>query len=102
MESANLIELAVAFYKDKVHKELLEKFRNESILLLQADADARRTIARENVKAMGRLKIELDKFRFIYNRLSNTCGSICAIDDYIRDVELKVKKLSYQKNNNCI
>ena len=63
MESVNLIELAVAFYKDKVQQELLEKFRVESRLLLQADAEARRTMARENIKVMAQLKIELEKFK---------------------------------------
>lgn len=98
MESANLIEIAVAYYKDKVQQELLEKFRVESRLLLQADADARRTIARENILAMAQLRIELDKFKFIYNRLSETCGTIDAIDEYLKEIEAKVKKLSYQKN----
>ena len=57
MESANFIELAVAFYKDKVQQELLEKFRVESHLLQQADAEARRSRARENILAMARLKM---------------------------------------------
>ena len=74
MESANFIELAIAYYKDKVQQELLEKFRVESRLLLQADAEARRTIARENIMAMARLRIELEKFKYIYSRLSGTCG----------------------------
>lgn len=99
MESANFIELAVALYKDKVQQELLEKFRVESRLLLQADAEARRTKARENILAIARLRIELDKFKFIYNRLSGICGSIDSIDDYLREIESKVKRLSYQKNN---
>lgn len=99
MESANFIELAIAYYKDKVQKELLEKFRVESRLLLQADAEARRTVARENVLAMARLKIELNKFKYIYNKLSGTCGTIQSIDNYLREIEIKVKKLSYQKNN---
>ena len=73
MESANFIELAIAYYKDKVQQELLEKFRVESRLLLQADAEARRTIARENIMAMARLRIELEKFKYIYSRLSGTC-----------------------------
>ena len=63
MESANFIELAIAYYKDKVQQELLEKFRVESRLLLQADAEARRTIARENIMAMALLRIELKKFK---------------------------------------
>lgn len=99
MESANFLELAIAYYKDKVQQELLEKFRVESRLLLQADADARRTKARENILAMARLRTELEKFKFIYNRLSGTCGSIEAVDQYLRKIETKVKKLSYNKNN---
>lgn|SRR5574344_1040040 len=95
----NIFELAIAYYKDKVQQELLEKFRVESRLLLQADAEARRTVARENILAMSKLKIELEKFRYCYNRITNSCGSIEAVDGYIRDIELKIKKLSYIKNN---
>ena len=98
MESANLFELAVAYYKDKVQHEQLEKFRIESNLLLQADADARRATVREDIMAMARLRNELGKFKFIYNRLSSTCGSIEAIDEYLKELESKVKKLSYRKN----
>ena len=99
MESANFFELAIAFYKDKVQQELLEKFRVESRLLLEADAEARRSMAREDIMVMARLKIELEKFKFIYNRLSSTCGSIEAIDQYLKELDSKVKKLSYKKNN---
>lgn len=98
MESANFIELAIAYYKDMVQQELMEKFRVESRRLLQADADARRAMARENIMAMAQLRIELEKFKFIYNKLSGICGSMDAIDEYIRDVETRIKKLSYSKN----
>ena len=99
MESANFIELAIEYYKDKVQQELLEKFRVESRLLLQADAEARRTIARENIMAMALLRIELKKFKYIYSRLSGTCGSIDSIDEYLCGIESKVRMLSYRKNN---
>lgn len=99
MEFANFIELAIAYYKDKVQQELIEKFRVESRLLLQADADARRSIARENIMDMARLRIELEKFKFIYNRLSCKCGSIEAIDQYLKEIESKIKKISYVKNH---
>lgn len=99
MESANLIELAIAHYKDKVQQELLEKFRVESCLLLQADAAARRVIARENIIAMARLEIELKKFKYVYGRLSEMCGSVEAIDQYIHETELRIKILSYRKNH---
>ena len=49
MESANFIELVIALCKDKVQQELLDRFVAESRLLSEADADARRTIAREDI-----------------------------------------------------
>lgn len=98
MESANFIELAIAFYKDKVQKELIEKFRVESRLLLQADAEARRSKTREDILAMARLRIELKKFKLIYCKLSDSYGSINAIDEYLKEIELMVKKYSYRKN----
>lgn len=98
MESGNVFKLAFAYYEDKVQQELLEKFRDESCRLLQADADARRSMAREDIMAMARLRIELNKFKLIYNRLSGTCGSIEAIDQYLKEIESNVKKLSYMKN----
>lgn len=99
MECANFVELAVAFYKDKTERELLEKFQEESRLLLQADAEARRAKARENILAMAKLKIELQKFVLIYDKISSSCGRIDAVDSCIRDIEKKVKMISYQKNH---
>lgn len=99
MESVNLIELVVAFYKDKVQQELLEKFRVESRLLLQADAEARRTKAREHIKNMAQLKIELEKFKYIYHKLTDSCGSVTAVDEYLKEIEMEVRRRSYQKNN---
>ena len=99
MECANFVELAVAFYKDKTERELLEKFQEESRLLLQADAEARRAKARENILAMSRLKIELQKFILIYDKISSSCGKIEAVDSCISDIKKKIKLLSYQKNH---
>ena len=90
MECANFVELAVAFYKDKTERELLEKFQEESRLLLQADAEARRAKARENI---------LQKFILIYDKISSSCGKIEAVDSCISDIEKKIKLLSYQKNH---
>lgn len=99
MECANFVEPAVAFYKDKIERELLEKFQEEPRLLLQADAEARRAKARENILAMSRLKIELQKFVLIYDKISSSCGKIEAVDSCISDIEKKIKLLSYQKNH---
>lgn len=94
----SVIELAISYYKDKVQQEVIEKFRVESRHLLQADADARRAEKSEIIKSMARLKSQLVIFQNTYNRLAKKCGSIQAIDDYIRDIENHIKKLSIEKN----
>lgn len=99
MESANFINLVIAYYKDKIQKELLDKFKEESCRLLQADADARRMTAREDILTMAKLKMELEKFKLTYNQISSTCGSMDAIDSYIREIEIKIRQLSFKKNH---
>ena len=94
----SVIELAISYYKDKVQQEVIEKFRVESRLLLQADAYARRATRREIIHSMARLKIQLVRFKFEYNRLVEKCGSIQALDEYIRNIENHIKKLSREKN----
>ena len=42
MELNNIVDIAVAYYKDKVQQELLEKFRAEARLLLLTESEARR------------------------------------------------------------
>ena len=99
MENANFFELAVAYYKDRVNREIFEKFHAESLRLLETDAEARRIVARENILAMANLQIALEKFKFTSDRLSDSYGSVEAIDEYIRKIEIEIKRLSYQKNH---
>ena len=94
MESGNFLELAVAFYKDKVQRELLEKFRVESCRLLEADAEARRTKTREDILAMAKLKNELFKFKLTYSKICGICGNVEAVDNYLRGIEKKDNGLS--------
>lgn len=94
----SVIELAISYYKDKVQQEVIEKFRVESRHLLEADADARKAEVSEIIHSMARLKIQLVRFKFEYNRLVEKCGSIQALDEYIRVIENLIKKLSKEKN----
>jgi len=99
METNDLITLAIAYYKDKVQNELLERFREETYLLMEADADSRRMKAHEDIMSMGKLENKLKKFKFHYGRITSTCGSMEAIDSYIREIECRIKQLSYKTNN---
>lgn len=99
MEYNDAIQLAIAYYKDKVNHEIMERFREESFKLLQADADARRLKAKEQILALCKLKIELDKLKFTYSQLQNECGKVDAIDGYIHSTEMLIKRLSQKKNS---
>lgn len=96
----SLVEIAVAYYKDKVQQEILENFRKECNALLQADAEARRLKAREKILAMARLRMEKRKFEMTYHRISASYGNIEAVDDYLCSIERTIKRLSYEKNHN--
>ena len=99
MELNNIVDIAVAYYKDKVQQELLEKFRAEARLLLLTESKARREKAGAIVAEMAKLRIELAKFKFTYEKLSSCCGKVEAVDQYIMDIEKRIKQLSFQKNN---
>lgn len=98
MDYNDVIQIAIAYYKDKAKHEVMERFREESFKLLQADADARRLIAKEQILALAKLKIELAKFKFVYSGLQNQFGTVGALDNYIRSIETRIKLLSYEKN----
>ncbi len=99
MDSTKIIETAIAYYKDKTQQEFLEKFQVESRRLIQADAEARRTIAREKVMAIKNLRIELGKFEIAYHNISSKLGNIEAVDAYILEIQARIKRLSYEKNS---
>ena len=99
MESDDLITLAIAYYKDKAQNEILERFREASYRLMEADADSRRAKAHEDIMSMAKLKEELKKFKPVYGRITSICGPMEAVDSYIREVEYRIKQLSYKKNN---
>ena len=98
MDYVEIIKLVISSYRDKVQEELLEKLRTASISLLEADAEARRNKAREDILAMAKLKNALALFKFTYGNISKQCGKIDAIDEIIRDVEKNIKLISYKKN----
>lgn len=98
MEISDCVDLIIGFYKDKVEKDSLENLSTKYKSLLLADANLRRTKKAECIKDMAKLKIELDRFEFIYSQVKAKCGECEAIENYMGSIRNEIKQLSNQKN----
>ena len=83
---ANLdyVSIALAFIKDKVRKELAEKFRQNYTQLLETEVQARRTKVQAQILEMAKLRIELEKFEKTYNlNINQTDYRNFELDGYV-------------------
>lgn len=99
MEAKDVLKVALAFYKDKIQSESLERFRSEFFQLQEADAEARRSEAKTLIMQMAKLRIALNQFEMTYQSIQSRVGKVEALDDYIASVKQEIRKLSEAKNN---
>ena len=99
METKDVLNIALAFYKDKIQSESLERFRSEFFQLQEADAKARRSKAKTLIMQMVKLRIALNQFEMTYQSIQSRVGKVEALDDYIASVKQEIRKLSEAKNN---
>ncbi len=99
METKDVLNVALAFYKDKIQSESLERFRSEFLQLQKADAEARRSEATAVIMQMANLRIALNKFEMTYQLIQGRVGKVEALDDYIASIKQEIRKLSEAKNN---
>ena len=99
METKDVLNIALAFYKDKIQSESLERFRSEFFQLQEADAEARRAMAKTLIMQMAKLRIALNQFEMTYQSIQSRVGKVEALDDYIASVKQEIRKLSEAKNN---
>ena len=99
METKDVLNIALAFYKDKIQSESLERFRSEFFQLQEADAEARRYKAKTLIVQMANLKKTLSQFEMTYRLIQSKVGEVEAIDEYIVSVKQEIKRLSDAKNN---
>lgn len=99
METKDVLNFALAFYKDKVQGETVARFHSEFDKLLEAEADARRLKAEALVLQLAKLKKTLQQFEWTYNIIREKVGGVEAVDEYITKIKVEIKKISYDKNN---
>ena len=99
METKDVLNIALAFYKDKIQSESLERFRSEFFQLQEADAEARRAMAKTLIIQMAKLRIAFNQFEMTYQSIQSRVGKVEALDDYIASVKQEIRKLSEAKNN---
>ena len=92
------IKIVIASYRDHVNKELLQRFKEEYYLTLNAEADARRSKTSTIIKDIARLKIELKKFEYTYSLVKIKTGDITAVENMINSLNHRIKVMIIQKN----
>lgn len=92
------VQLILSVYKDSVSKELLQRFKEEYYLTLNAEAESRRNKMATDIRNMAKLKIELKKFEYTYILLKSKTGDIAAVDNMIKQIKLQIDQIKSKKN----
>lgn len=99
MDSYDLVDIMVAYYKDKVQNETILKVKEELKKVIEAKADAQRKTTAARIMKMAKLKIALERFEATYAEIKKISGNIDAVDQYILKTKSSIARLSYLKNN---
>lgn len=98
MNYSDVAKIILAYYKDKVQADMLNKLQSEYQKFLEADAESRRQKKRGLILNMVDLKISLEKFKSTYSIIKQKSGPIPALEQKIRQTEFQIREYSYQKN----
>lgn len=99
MDSFDLVDIMVAYYKDKVQNETIIKVKEELKKVIEAKADAQRETTTACIVKMAKLKIALERFEASYAETKKISGNIDVVDQYILKTKSYIARLSYLKNN---
>ena len=102
METLDYVSIALAFIKDRVRKELAEKFRQNYTQLLETEVQARRAKVQAQILEMAKLRIELEKFEKTYDLIKKECGNIESVDNYLSNIRKRIRRISAEKNKPLI
>ena len=97
--SADIIEIIAAAYKDKVSSATIDDIRAGYISLQRCEAECRKCKASAIIMNMSRLEMEKKKFLISYARIASECGDIPAVTDYLKQIDKMIQRLSYEKNH---
>lgn len=93
----DILDVALAIYKDKVHADLIEDFKEAYMIVLEAEGDNRRTKAQALLQRQFQLDIQIEKIKTLYSQLKTAGGPSIVIEDEINKMERKRNAISSKR-----
>lgn len=93
----DILDVALAIYKDKVHADLIEDFKESYRIVLEAEGENRRTKAQALLQRQFQLDIQIEKIKTLYSKLKVAGGPSSVIEDEINKMERKRNAISAKR-----
>jgi len=94
----DILDVALAIYKDKVHADLIEDFKEAYRIILEAEGDNRRTKAQALLQRQFQLDIQIEKLKTLYSKLKTVGGPSSVIENEINNMERKRNAISAKRD----
>ncbi|MCR5107992.1 MAG: hypothetical protein K6B28_07485 [Lachnospiraceae bacterium] len=96
----SLIDITLAYVKDKALREIIGRIQNAEREYLKAEADARRKVSNEIIESMVSIDIERIKLENTYNNIKNTLTheGRSAVENLIKILKDQRQELLKKKN----
>ena len=99
MSSAfDIVELAIARYRDIVEQESFDRLNHSFNELMLAEADCRRAKKKELIMRRVKFECQLKRFEFIYQKIKDKHGGMPVIEDFLREILQEIEQLKLLKN----
>ncbi|MCI6186667.1 MAG: hypothetical protein MR739_05775 [Spirochaetia bacterium] len=93
----DVLDVALAIYKDKVHADLIEDFKKAYRDILEAEGENRRTKAQVLLQRQFQLEIQIEKIETLYSKLKAVGGPSSVIEDKINKMKRKRNAISAKR-----
>lgn len=95
-----LVELALAHYRDTVEQECFDRLNESFSALLLSEADCRRAKKKEIILKRSKFEIQLKRFEFNYHRIKTKYGELPEIEEFLKQIQQDIERLKMLKNQN--
>ena len=93
----DILDVALAIYKDKIQADLIEDFKEAYRIVLEAEGDNRRTKSQALLQRQFQLDIQIEKIKSLYAEFKTKVGPCSVIEDEINKMERKRNAISAKR-----
>lgn len=94
----DILDVALAIYKDKIQADLLEDFKEAYRIVLEAEGENRRTKSQALLQRQFQLDIQIEKIKTLYAKFKTIGGPSSVIEDEINKMERKRNAISAKRD----